>query len=114
MWSQTLFISSIVVFLYGGLRGITGLNEIHILTFRHKQDRTCTKVYTSLFKRCIDGNPACVSDGVIVKTASAQLQVVLAEETVTDVLLKVFSEMTQDENIHRLPQTFAQLVGKIL
>ena len=70
--------------------------------------------YKALFKRCIDGNPACVSDGVIVKTASAQLQVVLAEETVTDALLKVLSEMTQYENIHRLPQTFAQLVGKIL
>jgi len=39
---------------------------------------------------------------------------VLAEDTVTDVLIKVLKEMTQEEDLHRLPETFAQLVGKIL
>ena len=52
MWSQTRFISSTFQsFFYGGLHVIAVKNEIHILTFRPKQDRTCTMVYIRVQKK---------------------------------------------------------------
>jgi len=38
---------------------------------------------------------------------------VFAEASVIDSLIKVLSEITKDGDIHRRPQTYAQLVGKI-